>query len=410
MNNWSLSLRGLRTVTELEIKQRIRSRRWIWALAGWFVMVGALTSLVIWAAGLAVQANVDGTAVSLQAGPFAFGLIVFLVLGLGLMIAPAFTATTINGDRSAGVLATLQATRLSALEIVLGKLLAAWLTALLFLVMVLPFIGWAMALGNISVWQVAVTFAVMFAEIAVVCAIGLGFSAVISRPAGAAMLTYLTVVVLSVVTVIVVGLSTFLLTRPATIHVWGLPPAVSQAYQEEIDDAYQKDPKADPPAPPVDKCTWYDRTEQTTRLDQVWWLLVGNPFVVVADAAPLPPGAAADLRQYLGRSSDPLAAVRWVVRRMSLPPQTETDECSRYYGSLPGFETHLDDAGNITVTTSSGTPVAVSPVKVRTVNVESPVWPWGLGFHLLVGGLFLWVAVRSLRLPYDTLPRGNRVA
>lgn len=410
MSNWSLSWHGLRTVTELEIKQRIRSRRWIWALLGWFILVGALTSLVIWAASAAVQPSVDGTAVGLQAGPFAFGLIVYLVLGLGLMIAPAFTATTINGDRSAGVLATLQATRLSALEIVLGKLLAAWLTALLFLVVVLPFIGWSMALGNISLWQVVVTFLVMFAEVAVVCAIGLGFSAVISRPAGAAMLTYLTVVVLSVVTVIVVGLSTLLLTRPQAVRVWGLTPHVAQAYQDQVDAAFAKDPNAVPPAPPVEKCTWYDRTDSTTRLDQVWWVMVANPFVVVADAAPLPPGAAQDLSHYVGRSSDPLALVRWGIRQMSLPPQTEIDECSDLYSNLPGFKVERDSAGNVTVTTSSGTPVSVSPVKARIITVEDPVWPWGLGFHLAVGLGFMWVAVRRLRLPYGTLLRGNRVA
>ena len=32
------------------------------------------------------------------AGPLAFGTITFFVLGMGLVIAPAFTATSINGD------------------------------------------------------------------------------------------------------------------------------------------------------------------------------------------------------------------------------------------------------------------------------------------------------------------------
>ena len=41
--NWN----GLRTVTELELKQRVRSRRWITALVVWFVVIGAITSLVI---------------------------------------------------------------------------------------------------------------------------------------------------------------------------------------------------------------------------------------------------------------------------------------------------------------------------------------------------------------------------
>lgn len=30
MTSWTLSWNGLRTVVELELKQRVRSRRWIW--------------------------------------------------------------------------------------------------------------------------------------------------------------------------------------------------------------------------------------------------------------------------------------------------------------------------------------------------------------------------------------------
>ncbi len=410
MNTWSLSWNGLRTVVELEIKQRIRSKRWVWALAGWFVLVGSLTGLVIWSATELVRQSGSTNPAGFQAGPLAFGLITYLVLGLGLMIAPAFTATTINGDRAAGTLATLQATRLSSVEIVLGKLIAAWLAAAVFLVVSLPFIAWAMVLGNISVLQVAVTFAVVFAEVAVVCAIGLGFSAMISRAAGAAMLTYLTVVALSVVTVIVLGLSAVLVIQPMTVRVWGLTPQVQAEYEQQAAEANQKDPDANPPAAPVDKCTWYERTDDTSRIDLVWWVVAANPFVVVADAAPLPPGAAQNLTGYLSRSSDPLAAVRWVVSKMSQVPATEKDECSQYYDGLPGYRVTYDNEGNATVTTSSGAPVTVSPVKVRPVNVETPIWPWGLGVHVLIGAIFFWGAVRRLKIPYGPLPRGTRVA
>jgi ABC-2 type transport system permease protein len=410
MNTWTLSLSGLRTVVELEIRQRIRSKRWIWALIGWFLLVGGLTSLVIWSASELVRVSDGSPSPGFQAGPLAFGLITYLVLGLGLMIAPAFTATTINSDRAAGTLATLQATRLSPVEIVLGKLIAAWLAAAVFLVVSLPFIGWSMVLGNISVWQVAVTFAVVFAEVAVVCAIGLGYSAMISRAAGAAMLTYLTVVALSVLTVIVLALSSVLVVRPTTVRVWGLTPAVQAEYQREVEESLAQDPDANPPAAPVDKCTWYERTDSTTRMDLVWWVVAANPFVVVADAAPLPPGAAKDLTTYLGRSSDPLAAVRWGVHKMSQAPATEIDECSSLYDGLPGFMVSYDNEGHATVTTSSGEPVSVSPVKILPVNVEAPIWPWGLGFHVLLGAIFFWIAVKRLQIPYRTLQRGTRVA
>lgn len=50
MNTWSLSWHGLRTVISLELKQRIRSPRWIVALAAWFVLIGAVTGLTIYSA------------------------------------------------------------------------------------------------------------------------------------------------------------------------------------------------------------------------------------------------------------------------------------------------------------------------------------------------------------------------
>jgi len=424
MSAWALSVGGVRTVVELELRQRIRSRRWIWALVAWFVLLGGITTMVIWAAmtwyggsslevaeqGMGPYDEGSGT-FGMRAGPLAFGLITYLVLGMGLMIAPAFTATSINGDRSAGTLATLQATRLSAVDLAAGKLVAAWCTAAVFLVAATPFIAWSMVLGNISAWQVLVVFLVVLAEVAVVCAIGLGWSAIISRAAGAAAMTYLSVVTLAVLTVLVFGLSVALTEERATQRVWGLTEESVAAYNQRTDEYYAKNPDgSDPPAAPVDQCIWFERRTTNVRYDRVWWLLVGNPFVVIADAAPLPPGASADLNRYASLQYDPLAAVRYGVRKVSLPPTDEIDECSQYYSSLPGYTVEWDDNGNATVKTAGGKVVNTSPVKLRAVNVESPVWPWGLGFHVLLGAGFFWVAVRRLAVPYRKLPTGTRVA
>lgn len=424
MTTWALSLNGVRTVVELELRQRIRSRRWIWALVAWFLVLGGITTLVIWAATtwyggrpLEVQDpamapfDPSGSDFGMRSGPLAFGLITYLVLGMGLMMAPAFTATSINGERSAGTLATLQATRLSAVDLAAGKLVAAWCTAAVFLVVATPFIAWSMVLGNISAWQVLVVLLVVMAEVAVVCAIGLGWSAIISRAAGAAAMTYLSVVTLAVLSVLVFGLSVALTEERSTQRVWGLTEDTVAAYNQETDEYYAKNPNgSDPPAAPVEACVWFDRQTTGVRYDKVWWMLVGNPFVVVADAAPLPPGASADLNRYASLQYDPLAAVRYGVRSLSLPPAIEVDECAQYYSSLPGYTVEWDADGNATVRTAGGKVVNTSPVKVRAVNVETPVWPWGLGLHVLLGAGFFWVAVRRLAVPYRRLAPGTRVA
>jgi len=410
MNAWRLSVNGLWTVTELELRQRIRSRRWIIALAVWFVVIGAITSLVILATSRLLGVDESPQ----NPGPMAFALNVFFVLGMGLIIAPTFTATSINGDRNAGTLATLQATRLSAAEIAIGKLLAAWLTALVFLVVGLPFIAWSMVMGSISLWQVVACFTVVFVLVAVVCAIGLGWSALLSRPAGSTVMTYLCVVGLTILSTFVMGMLTLMVRSEDPVRVWGLPPAVQDSYQAEVDRYWNDHPDGNAsglPQPPFDKCAWRTETVENVHVERIWWITVINPFVVVADAAPLPEAAYADLNKYASSTADPLAMIRLGVRTMSQPPPTERDDCITLYSMSGTYDVTYDAGGNVRVTTLSGTPVNVeSPVKRRPVVVDSPIWPWGLGANLLLGAVFLWVAVQRLKVPYGQLPKGNRVA
>lgn len=411
MNTWSLSWHGLRTVISLELRQRIRSPRWVIALVAWFLLIGAVTGLVMYSMWRLRNDSFGYT--EYGAGPMAFGIITLFVLGMALVIAPAFTATSINGDRTSGTLATLQATRLSAVEIAAGKLIAAWLAAAVFLVGALPFIVWTMLLGSISIWQVAVCFAVVFALVAVVCAIGLGWSALIQRTAGASVMTYLSVVLLSLISPMVMALSVPFTVEDTTVRVWGLPPDVQMAYDEAVSKYWDEHPDGDgagAPAPPIGECTWNEQRYEQSRTDRVWWMLVPNPFVIVADAAPLPDSARESLSSYVSASSDPLAGMRAGVRSLAMGPEFERDECIYLYYGL-GYNVDWNADGTPQVTTQNGDPVPVtSPVKRRTVDAGAPIWPWGLGVNLVIGTVFFWVAVRRLAIPYGVLPKGVRVA
>ena len=48
---WGLTWHGVRTVAALELRQRVRSTRWVVALVVWFLVVGALTLLITGAIG-----------------------------------------------------------------------------------------------------------------------------------------------------------------------------------------------------------------------------------------------------------------------------------------------------------------------------------------------------------------------
>lgn len=114
-DTWRLSWSGLRTVVQLELRQRVRSTRWVLALVIWTAVIAGLSTLV-WGAfreafddayyGAESPDPAEIAAQHAQAGRAMFGVVVFLVLALGSLVAPALSATSINGDRSAGVLAT----------------------------------------------------------------------------------------------------------------------------------------------------------------------------------------------------------------------------------------------------------------------------------------------------------------
>lgn len=410
MNTWKLSAHGIRTVVLLDLRQRVRSRKWIGALVGWFVLIVGLSALLI----AAISYNEEDLGY-LNQGTLSFGLVVFMILGLSLVIAPTFTATSINGDRDNGTLALLQATRLSAADIVTGKLIAAWIAAALFFAVSLPVLIWALVAGSISVWQVIVCFAVMFVEVAVVCAIGLGWSSLMGRPAGSTVLTYLTVAVLTVLTPVLLGIASLFTMREDTVRVWDLPAAVQQTYGAEVDQYWSDHPDGDGsgiPAPPVGRCVWTTEKVDRYHADQFWWLVAPNPFVVVADAAPLPASARSDLSTYVANTSDPLAELQLGVRTLRSPAPTDRDGCAEYFSYSGAYYVNRDAIGNIiSVTTLDGTAVPyTSPVKTAPVTVDSPIWPWGLGFSILLGAGFFWIAVHRLRVPYGTLSPGTRVA
>ncbi|HUX71623.1 MAG TPA: ABC transporter permease subunit [Cellulomonadaceae bacterium] len=365
---WALTWSGVRTVAVLELRQRVRSTRWIVALIVWFVVVGGITALATGSVSL-VSGGSDGTVgdatsplvpggPTAPAGPVIFGFVVFFVLFLGLLVAPTLSATSINGDRNAGTLATLQVTLLSAAEIVIGKLAASWLAALAFLGASLPFIAWALAAGGVRVMALVVTVLVLALILAVVCAIGLGFSALTARTSGSAVLTYLTVAGLSAVTLILFGLTVPLVNTHADVKVYGI-----EGWDSEL----------------TPECSWFTETRTVVHTERTWWLLALNPFVIVADAAP------ATTSQPSTASFDPLSAIRTGVRYARTGPQTVVDECwTRAVGD-------------------------VSPVPERQLDA-APVWPWGVGAYLLIGAGSVAVAVRRLRVPQKALPRGTRVA
>jgi len=253
---------GVLTVARLEFKLRIRAGRWRWLVGAWFVVLAVVTWLVRTAAS---QPNIVGESVERERtlGAVMFGVVVLVVLALALLVAPALAAQSVNGDRERGTLATLQVTRLRAGEIALGKLLASWGTALVFLAVTLPLALWCYQEGGLSVGRIAGVYLVTALLLGVVCSISLGLSAVLARSTTSGVLAYLTVFALAAGTAIAFGLVTA-----------STQQTVSSSSRVCADATH---------------CTETSYETTISRPDRTWWLLAPNPFVVLADSAPAGP-------------------------------------------------------------------------------------------------------------------------
>ncbi|MDQ2623700.1 MAG: ABC transporter permease [Actinomycetota bacterium] len=359
---WSLSWHGVATVAKLELRQRLRSTKWYIGLALFFGIVGIVTILTTVTVGNESILGDGGF------GRVVFDVTVFFILLLGVLVAPTLSSSAINGDRKEGTLAILQVTLLTPAEIAVGKLLAAWTAALAFLVVSLPFLIWGVAQGGLSVTAVLATIGLLAFVLAVVVMIGLGFSSLVPKTSSSAVLTYLSVASLTLISLIVFGLSLTLVTSDEEVRVW----TVSSAYEQWDGTG----------AEPSTQCEWRTQTEQVIHTERTWWLLAINPFVVVADA--MPEEARADGQEYYGPTGI-MSAIRYGVREARMGPGLERDYCW---------------AANL---------ASASPVAPRDADT-TPVWPWGVGALTLLGGLGLATAVRRLSIPVRKLPRGTRVA
>lgn len=363
---WSVTWAGVRTVATLELRQRVRSTRWVVSLVVFGVVVGVVTALTYYVARQTTGGMPADTELAATTGRTMFGFIVFFVLFLGLLVSPTLSATSINGDRANGTLATLQVTLLSPAEIVLGKLLASWVASLAFLAVSVPFVVWAFATGGTAFVGLITTLLLLAVVLAVVCAIGLGFSALTARTAGSSVLTYVAIAGLTVVSLIVFGLSVPLVSGEERVQVrtedWS--PGVT----------FDEDGRPTEEIP----CVLREEERYVTHTERTWWLLAINPFVVVADA--LPPATGTQI-------ADPMTGIRYGVRTLRLGVQEPLEEC---WSNQAWEERQAEE-------------------RARADELGA-VWPWGLAASLLLGGAGVLLAVRRLTIPQAKLPRGTRVA
>jgi ABC-type transport system involved in multi-copper enzyme maturation permease subunit len=360
----SAYLSGIGVVVGLELKQRVRS-------VAWYVLLGVsgfLVLVVTAVLGLSLGAFGDD-----DVGGTVFSALIFFVLLLGTLVSPAVSGNAVNGDRDAGTLATTQVTQTTAGQLVLGKFLAAWLTALAFLAVSVPFLIVAVVIGGVPLATVLISLPVVAVELGVVAAVGVGLSGVIQRPLFSVVVTYLVVAALSLGTLIAFGLATLAVRTEVTQISVDVDYEASE-YDEQTGEITGEIVCAEP----------YEYTYEQPRTDLVWWLLAANPYVVVADA--VPPVFNAE-----GYGNDLFTGIAGGVRQAQIAPEAEqfVDYCSTYDNLYGG-----------------GVVDTPEDIYARTV----PSWFVGLIIHVALAAVALWGATRSLRTPSTRLAKGSRIA
>jgi ABC-2 type transport system permease protein len=356
--SFALSGRGLRLVMGLELRQRVRSVRWYVALGIWLVALVGLSLLVLGAASYLADQTTDSLR---PVARVLFSIDAFLVMFAMLLILPALSAGSINGDRTEGTLAILQVSQLSAAEIVLGKLLAGWITGLAFLVAALPSLLPTAILGGVGPLYLLRLLAMIAMLALCITAVGLGLSAMTARQLGSVVLAY----------VIVIGV-TFVLPL-----AWGTSSLIFRQDTEVVSYSQQWDDGADT----TGRCVRRTEVEPVIRSDRTIFLMWPNPMVLLADTAPT---RGLDATNVDDRPVD-LLQIMSVGIHMAAHP-TDSSNFLSCRPDQPGYPTDVGPLGG------------------------APVWPFGLGIWVLAGAGASTVAIRRLRTPMSHVASGTRIA
>lgn len=344
---------GVWVILTLELRQRVRTISW-YVLIGVFIALIAIVTVVLSVALSGFGADDSG-------GGGVYSTIIYFVLLLGTLVAPALSGNAINGDRDAGTLATTQVTLITTWQLVIGKFLAAWITAIAFLAASVPFLVYASIEGELSVGAIAVSILILAIELGVVAAIGVGLSGLVSRPLFSLVLSYLTVAALSIGTLIIFTLGGLAAQNEVT---------TKSSYGTSYDSAGRATSCSAPET----------QSYSVPRFDLFWGALAANPYVVLADAVP----TSFDRNGY---PTDLFGQIKFGVRSAQIAPDTEVvyDECNDIFPDE-------------------------SPTARDVIDSTTPGWFVGLIIHLILAAGALTGAWARTRTPAARLGRGSRIA
>jgi ABC-type transport system involved in multi-copper enzyme maturation permease subunit len=193
---------GVVAVGVKELRGRVRGRRAFIVLTFYLLFLGSFA----WAWELvAERAYVQNAALQGGSAAFAsalvgqevFGALVLVETLLVVFLAPAFTSGAISLEREKQTLEMLTATPISSLAIVIGKLLSALAYVFLLIAASIPLTAIVFVFGGVGPDDVLRAYAVLIVTALGLGSMGLFISALMQRTQGATVVTFFTVLFLT---------------------------------------------------------------------------------------------------------------------------------------------------------------------------------------------------------------------
>jgi ABC-type transport system involved in multi-copper enzyme maturation permease subunit len=194
-------LDGIVAVGVKELRGRVRGRRAFVVLTFYLLFLG----LFAWAWELVAEQRYTQSAqqvgsaalASAYIGQEVFGALILIETLLVVFLAPAFTSGAISLEREKQTLDMLAATPISSLAIVVGKLLSALAYVFLLIAASIPLTAIVFVFGGVGPDDVVRAYAVLIVSALGLGSLGLFISAVMQRTQGATVVTFFSVLFLT---------------------------------------------------------------------------------------------------------------------------------------------------------------------------------------------------------------------
>lgn len=407
-NPWLPTFAGVALVAGIELRRRRPTTKG-------YIFYGLVFAVVIGICFLAAYLSTsDLSSTNLE-------LVLVMVLGVGMLIAPSLSATSINGDSGEGVLAPLQMTHLTAGDIAFGKLFASWSVAVLALLGLSPFLIFAYLKSGWHLDELAITIGAILLVVLAFTAVGLAWSALTARSVASVSLAHLTTGFFAIGTLVIYAVAGILVTDTTTVtNRWIDWENLTAAQSEALEEAYMTGDYSN--LNPADyQCTSEEYTYGEPRTNEIAFLLLANPVVMIGETAPIvdpetwkedgraAPGMFAMMHSAV--ASARLGPAEGVDQDFFNEPYDECADIARWVEEANfGTDVEADNARQAEEEAEwAEFEAAWAEHEKKLANLDRAPWI-GLGVQLvlLVGSMIL--VVQRLRVPYKKLRSGTRVA